>query len=127
MRIEKWLHEEYAGLRPFQHRALREQLTENEKVLGKRVKEFTPEKVYNASVVMNTAYARFIGAMLDQRRYFAPYQRTQYGSLGDRLGHGLWESPDSGYQEDTRVIERWSTTLGLEGWWEWKTLVDKEV
>lgn len=51
------------------------QLRENEKVSSRRVREFTPRKVYETSV-MNAAYSRCMSALLNQPRYFEAYRGT---------------------------------------------------
>ena len=62
MRIERWLYEEYSGLCTLQRTALRQQARENAKVLRRRVRTFTPEKVYHANAVMNAAYSAYLAS-----------------------------------------------------------------
>lgn len=124
MRIERWLYEDYAGLREQQVPALEEQMRVNRQALAGAVRENTPRKLYYANNAMNAAYARYLAHLLRDSRYFNRYRGTAFDEVCRRLGDELWEAPDRGYAEDMRTIERWSTLFGLDRWWEWRSVDD---
>ncbi len=89
--------------------------------MGKSLREFTPPKVYRASNFMNAAYARYVDRLLGTGSFRA-YGGTEFYRLGRRWADEVWEALDSGYRGDVEIIEEWSHALGLDGWWEWRTL-----
>ncbi len=122
MRIERWLSDEYPGLRAMQRDALSEQVREGKRTMGSSLREFTPPKVYRASNFMNAAYARYVDRLL-RTGSFSAYGRTDFYRLGRQWADEIWETPDHGYPGDMETIEKWSHALGLDGWWwEWRTL-----
>ncbi len=85
------------------------------------LREFTPPKVYWASNFMNAAYARYVDRLIGTGS-FSAYGGTEFYRRGRRWADEAWETPDRGYVGDVQVIEKWSHALGLEGWWEWRSL-----
>lgn len=110
MRIERWLHEDYDGLRPVQRRMLRRQTKENARGLHRMVKSFTPEKVYHASTTMNSAFASYLGWLLRDRKLRQPYLKTPYCEAGEGLAKLVWETEDEGHNRISR-----QSTCGLSG------------
>ncbi|MBI3413004.1 MAG: hypothetical protein HY051_02920 [Candidatus Aenigmarchaeota archaeon] len=127
MRIERWMYESYEGLRPAQRRALRRQVEQNAEGLKPAVQAFTPKKVYDASVTMNSAFASYLGWLLDDRRMRQPYVRTPYYRRGERMARSIWSSPDGGQQQDIETVNRWAEELGVSSWFEWVSVADEEV
>lgn len=122
MRIERWLKGNYPGLASLQETALRGQVEENQRTLPNSIKEMTPAKVYHASNVMNSAYARYISRLLESRQVFSVYRRSDFGDAGRRLADEIWDSEDRGYFSDVEDATRWAEILGIEEWFEWRPL-----
>lgn len=121
-RIERWLREEYSGLRDKQETAVAAQMLENVKTLSRSIERSTPPKVFYANNAMNAAYARYIGRTFEDQRYFDPYRGGKFEKIGRRLGDELWETADGGYHGDVRTVEKWSKRFGLDRWWEWRPM-----
>lgn len=122
LRIERWLYQDYQGLRAIQETALAHQMRINKKGLLRQVRRVTPEKLYFANNVMNAGFARFLSLLLNKSSYFDVYRETPFATLGENLGDETWETPDKGYGEDIGVIERWSRLFDLDAWWEWRPI-----
>jgi len=126
MRIERWLKESYAGLAEVQEQSIRKQLRENEQVLTERISDFTPAKVYKASVTMNAVFARFRSLLYQDESPVWPYRRTPYWDSGYPPADEIWESGDAGYKSDVEAAKEWASYFDLEGWFEWKRVDEIE-
>lgn len=124
MRIERWLKSNYPGLDEPQERSIRHQLRENEQVLGRSVKDFTPSKVYDASASMNAGFAQYMSLLYEDNHLGGPHSRTPYWDTGRRLAEQVWSSKDAGYAGDVGSAQEWAQLFGVDGWLEWKHVND---
>jgi hypothetical protein len=123
MRIEKWIFDNYPGLRDSQISSIDRQMKEATQVLSKRVKDLTPKKLYDASNYINYSLAISMESLIG-KKYTAPYRNTPYPGLGSELADLVMKSEDRGFNQDIEIINQWTEMLSLKGWYKWRDFED---
>jgi len=123
MRIEKWIFDNYPELRRSQVSSIDRQMREGAQVLSKRVEDFTPKKIYDASNYINCSFAIAMESLIG-KKYTAPYRSTPYTGLGSKLADLVIRSEDRGFKQDIEIINQWTEMLGLKGWYYWADFED---
>lgn len=118
MRIEQWIFDNYPELRKAQKITIDKQIRENVQALSENIKKMAPVFVYDASNIMNYAFASFMEPLIG-KKYTNPYKRTKYPEVGAKLVEFLYETKDEGYKQDIEIINQWSNLLGLSDWFYW--------
>ena len=119
MRIERWLYEGYEGLRPAQRKALKGQLVENLLSLGPSIRASTPKKVFEAAATMNCSFAAYLSWLYRDRNLRRVYSRDTHYQRGERMAKRVWETPDSGLEQDFVTVNRWAEDFGVASWFGW--------
>lgn len=122
MRIERWMKESYDGLQDLQRRAIDMQIVEHNQVLRHEVRRFTPERVYNPSIAMNSAYAFYMSMLYNDWRFFEPYGKQGYEMLASELSLPVWGTRDDGHLSDIFAVNDWAQRFGIGGWFHWVRL-----
>lgn len=81
------------------------------------LEQIAPPTIYRATNSMNAALASFVGGLLSNGHYAAPYTDTFFGNLGKTLG--LINDADRGHAGDMEAADKWAMLLGLRGWYRW--------
>lgn len=115
--VEKWIYDEYPKLRPYQSRCVNKQHREALAGLSRQVAEMTPQKILDASNIMNYAFFRIIG-MHFSINYVRPYNGTPYFEQGKKLAT-ITENYIDSYEGDIEMINKWADFLDLSGWFSW--------
>ncbi len=118
MRIERWIYNKYPELRKPQVVSIDKQIREITQGLSKRVSDFTPKKIYNASNYISYSFALCMESIIG-KKYTAPYKKTPYIDIGGKLANLVLESEDQGYKQDIEIINQWTDMLSLKGWYYW--------
>ena len=118
LRIERWLFKEYPGMSDLHTEALIEQLREDQAVLAPEIEFFTPPPVYEASVIMNCAFARRVCEMLGDSSPRLPYPKRLARAANELLAILDREEEDN-HRGDMRTVNRWARRLGIENWYTW--------
>jgi len=121
IRIEEWLLREYPGMNHLQKEALRQQLKEDHVVLAPEIGLFTPRCVYEASVMMNCAFASRISEMLGDSSLHLPYPKRMAKTANELLAILDGEAEDN-HRGDIRTVNRWAQRLGIGNWYTWVRL-----
>lgn len=127
IRIERWLHAEWPGLREVQRRSLAEQAAQLHRVLERPVRALTPSIIWVASNAMNYALLKSAAGLLGEPSLIRPYRHTGTDSLGEELLGLLSARSSVSLAEDRAVSEDWASQLNLSGWLEWRRLDDLHV
>ncbi len=126
IRIERWIHREYPGLREIQRRALMEQQAKAVTVLSRGIRRMTPRKVYDASQAMNYAFFRLMEPLTGVN-LTAPYERSLYVLQGEELADHADRNARDDHEGDVELTRQWAESLGLAGWIEWRRLDEVEA
>jgi hypothetical protein len=121
IRIERWLHRQYPGLREIQHRALMEQQAKAVSVLDRGIRRMTPRKVYDVSQAMNYAFFKLMGRLMGVDLK-GPYERSLYVLEGEGLAEAADQDWRDDHEGDVMLTRQWADSLGLAGWIEWRRL-----
>jgi hypothetical protein len=122
--IERWLHREFPGLRRTQTRSVESMAREYHLVLRPEVRSCTPRALWEASNAMNYAYLKALGVVMGREDLVQPYRGSRAESAGAALLRMLDAVPDTGFQGDRSLSDRWAQQLALEGLLNW-TRVDR--
>jgi len=120
IRIEEWLLREYPGMSDLYTETLREQLREDQVVLAPEIGLFTPRCVYEASVIMNYAFARRVCEMLGGSSVGLPYPKRLARAANELLA--ILDGEEDNHQGDIRIVNRWAQRLGIGNWYAWVRL-----
>jgi hypothetical protein len=118
MRIDKWLWEEYPGLRDQQQASISKQQQDNIQALSPEIRGIAPETVFKGNAGMNAAYALLCDELLDQELYVIPYRAVGYDDLGAHL-LDIWEEVPADATHDRELVDAWAEELGLSEWYRW--------
>ena len=116
--IEKWLYDDYPGLRPYQLESIKKQHSEGIVGLKEDVRSLTPSKIYNASNTMNYAFYRIIGFHF-QMNLLTPYNQTPFVRRGKDLAAYTVANYVNDYEGDIKMINYWSDYFNLSKWFRW--------
>jgi hypothetical protein len=120
VRIETWLHNQYAVLRSEQRHSLEADVATIRKVLSREVRRATAPIVFKRSNAMNYAYLKHLGPILD--RSFEKDFR-EYPDIVD-LGETLSEILTDESLSDVELINAWAQTLDIQDWFVWRGFED---
>lgn len=115
--IEKWIHDEYPELRPYQSQSIKKQHKEALAGLSPQVMKMTPRKIFDASNIMNYAFFRILGIHFGIN-YVRPYNNSPYLSKGKKLA-SITEDYVDNYEGDIEKINEWANFLNLSKWFVW--------
>ncbi len=116
LRIDKWLRNEYPGLRTQQDMACHRQLKEGVAVLAPSVRNSMPKRITEASIAMNAAQALFWSEQWEDSKTIAPYKAV--GLLEKaRVLRGLLEKIPGDPIHDPELIDAWGQELGIQDWY----------
>jgi hypothetical protein len=115
VRIERWLHANYPGLRSEQVRALRKDAQVELEGLSRDVERLTPPTIFRFSNAMNYAYLSHAGRII-RGNYLGRYRKRPEIL---KLGQALYEASRDEGMTDWEVINRWVEHLGVSEWFRW--------
>jgi hypothetical protein len=113
--VERWLSEQYPGLREQQVRSLRTETGAIIASISPEIEGATAPGVFRRSKAMNYAYLKHIGEIMG--RSFEHHFRgdPEVVALGQRLSDVF----GSGVFSDQDVVARWADMLGISDWFTW--------
>ncbi|MFN2251142.1 MAG: hypothetical protein ACK2UL_04425 [Anaerolineae bacterium] len=120
LRVDEWLMEHYPDLGDLQESFAMGKMADDLAILSADVRSITPPRPLMASLALNGAYAEFWSRLWGQPELVTPYRDP--GSYRD--ARALMRSFDAAPDDpahDTALIDEWALTLGLSGWYRWRT------
>ena len=121
--IEKWIHDEYPDLRPYQSKCLKKQYDEAVQALSNRVERMTPHKILRASNGMNYAFFHILEAHFKDNYHLGRYDRSAYASIGKELIL-LQQESENNYKGDIHTVNKWAEALKCSHWFSWRDFED---
>lgn len=117
LRVDNWIHQNYPELREQQKTSIELQLEENTGSLAAQSRGIAPDKIANANLAMNAAYALISGEMLSCTTYQFPYTITKYFSAGKQLQNIFHRISDTD-SEDVNLVRAWGDAVEIGNWFE---------
>jgi hypothetical protein len=118
LRVSEWLAQRYPELTSAQEASVRKELDQAQATLRPELKEMMPAKVYDATQVINAAYAIFWAEKWGQDVYVNPYRLYRYEKGGRKLLN-IWKDLPPSPAFDQELIDAWAAALELQGWYIW--------
>ena len=122
LRIDSWIAADYPELGEQQRAIITSQLNENMRSLGPDVRKFAPPKVFDANLMMNSAFAAYWSRSWSDPTQLSPFKALGATAGGDVLLKIFDEIPAEP-NNDRQLIEAWGNHLGLSGWFEFVPFV----
>ncbi len=117
LRVDAWIRQTYPSLEEQQKKATVQQLNDNAVSLGPKVRQIAPAKVFRANVGMNAAFALFWSRTWSDPLLAVPYKASGHLATGEELLR-RWDEIPSDPANDKKLIDSWSSHVGLAGWYE---------
>jgi hypothetical protein len=115
MRIDRWIHSKYPGLRASQVLSIKQQLRQNEAALNPDLRRQFPKALVDANTAMNAAFAWFWSMELKDPRLIIPFSVIGADKMGRLLLDVIEKVPDDP-RHDCELIKGWADHLGLTGY-----------
>ena len=121
--VDRWIRESCPDLHEAQEQAIESEITNNLGALKPSTRANYPGTLYEASISMNAAYARFGGDLLGKPYLAVPYISQGYGEKARRLiSLALGNGDPANEPADRQIIDSWAQELGISGWYDWSEL-----
>jgi len=118
--VDRWIRQHCPDLHEAQEQAIEPEITNNLGALQPSIRANYPGLVYEASISMNAAYARFGGDLLGKPYLAVPYLSQGYGEKASRLiALALGGGSPAEEPTDRQIIDSWARELGISGWYDW--------
>ena len=118
--VDRWIRESCPDLREAQEQAIESEITNNLGALKPSTRANYPGTLYEASIAMNAAYARFGGDLLGKPYLAVPYLSQGYGEVARRLiALALGDGDPAQGLADRQIIDSWAAELGISSWYDW--------
>jgi hypothetical protein len=123
--VDRWIREHCPGLHEAQERAITSAITNNLGALKPSTRANYPVTIYEASIAMNAAYARFGDDLLGKPYLAVPYLSQGYGEVARRLiTLALGDGDPAQGPADRQIIDSWAGVLGISSWCGWSEPVE---
>ena len=122
MRVDAWIHEQYPSLHETQRTAAIRQINEGAAALAPKGRDISPQKVFDASVSMNAAFAMFWSRLWADETVVTPYKTSGHIKNGESL-IVIFNEIASAPEHDRELITAWMNKLDIG---EWYTLVPRK-
>lgn len=121
--VDRWIRQHCLDLQEVQEQAIESEITNNLGALKPGTRAHYPGRLYEASIAMNAAYARFGSDLLGKPYLAVPYLSQGYGQKALRLiALALGDGDPAREPEDRQIIESWAQELGVSSWYDWSEL-----
>lgn len=120
--IERWLWDEYPGLRDAQRASLEAQARMLGRVMGRQVEAVTPPTIWLTSNAMNFALLSTVSELLDEPVLLAPYRNSQVRRMGRWLLDAMPSSSEGGLAADRDTSWQWAELLNIPDWLDFQRL-----
>jgi hypothetical protein len=121
--VDRWIRQHCPDLQEAQEQAIASEITNNLGALQPSIRANYPGTLYEASISMNAAYARFGGDLLGKPYLAVPYLSQGYGEMARRLiTLALGDGSPAKERADRQIIDSWARELGISGWYDWSEL-----
>ena len=121
--VDRWIRESCPDLHEAQEQAIESEITNNLVALKPSTRANYPATIYEASIAMNAAYARFGGDLLGKPYLAIPYLSQGYGEVARRLiALALGDGDPAQGPADRQIIDSWAQELGISSWYDWSEL-----
>lgn len=117
LRVDAWLHENYAELRELQMQGIRAQLEENILALKAGTSGYYPVKLARSNLSMNAAFALHWSRLWNEPPLTLPYKAAGLLERGESLMKIFQKIPPEAVN-DRQLIDEWAFDLGIKGWYQ---------
>ena len=121
--IEKWLFENYPGLRTLQTNSLSNQNDLAFAGLSRRIREITPDFVFKAGNLMNAAYTSLLSKII-RIKLVREWKRTEFYDESLELAKMLDIEKGWPPEGDLDIVNLWAKRLNLSEWFSWHQFED---
>ncbi len=90
----------------------------NHEGLSDKMREMMPQKVYDATHKINTAYALYWSNRLERPEIANPYRLHGFESAGNELLQ-IFASVPGDPAHDYELVDEWAEALGIRDWYVW--------
>ena len=118
LRVDDWIRDTYPELCDLQEDAARRQIDENEQAAAPKVQKMMPEKICNANLGINAAFADYWAGILEEPPLRTPYRAAGCIRIGQKL-RKIWKDIPSTPDHDIELVDRWAEELDVTGWYTW--------
>jgi tetratricopeptide (TPR) repeat protein len=131
MFIEYRLYHRYPYLNPSQVASLHEMVQEGIRGLEPSLRQMAPNRIWQASMALNSAFAHFTDHLLGgATNYAEAYRSSGQYQTGARLFQ-LWQQKIDSYQpgDEYDLVDDFARELKLERWYQWQedVTVDRDL
>lgn len=125
IRIEKWIFDNYPELWKSQQDALNKQTDDIMTGISHKIKEVTPEFIYNGSGIINLFYLRNIKDII-QPAVLKAFKKTSFYERGLEIVNEAAEimNKENTLSNSIEISNYLAKILGFEGWFEWNDFED---
>lgn len=123
--INNRLYDEYPKFRGELLKGLEEIFDRAHQDLADELEQIAPPIIYRASNGMSAAFALFASELTGIERFYLPYSISKFDGLAAEL-RGC-NFTDRGHPGDKDTTDKWAETLGLKGWYEWRSLISNKT
>jgi len=116
--IEKWLYDNYPGLRGYQLTSIGKQQQEALSGLAGEAEKISPPTFINLSNIMNYAFFRILGLHFGTN-FVKPFTNMKYLEKGKKLASLTDEGYIDNHEGDIEMVNKWAQFLGISNWFEW--------
>ena len=117
LRIGEWLTTDYPCLADQQRESVQGELNENMGILKPEIKRLAPEKILNANVSMNAAFAAYWSRKWSDPLLTVPFKVSGHLASGEQL-LSIWDELPKEPTADKQLIQAWGNALGIMDWFE---------
>lgn len=117
--IEKWIYDNYSGLRQFQFESIKKQWKDAIAARGGVIRKITPTKIFNSSNIMNYAFFKIISSYINYD-FLRPYKSSPFVKKGEILVKLTEKNYQNNFEGDIKKINEWANFLSLSGWFSWR-------
>lgn len=120
LRVDEWLLDEHGDIADVQAEYARRRMQDHLAMLSEDVRSMTPPRPLMASLAMHAAYAEVWSRRWSEPSLVEPYR--QPGSYRDgRALLRIYDRVPGDAASDATLVDEWARTLGLSGWYRWRT------
>jgi hypothetical protein len=126
--VNRWIRQHCPDLQEAQEQAIASDITNNLGALKPSIRANYPGTVYEASISMNAASARFGGDLLGKPYLAVPYLSQGYGEKAHRfIALALGNGDPAKEPVNRQIIDSWAQELGSEAFREAVNGYDKDA
>lgn len=122
-RIERWIHEEFPGLRDSQKKYLDHYVSKILSSVGKNIERHSSSYIYEPVTAANYAYLKSLSHIIGEDKIKPFLKNKPLLKLGEEL-YKYIEVVDEGYVQDMTTVKKWGKILKIDELMAWRNFED---